>query len=81
MSQIVGHLFQCPSSLPRSVREIVTQIMKGEISDEFPFLFVCLPFEGAEPMVNAIFCETWTALGGENIGTRSIASTMLDIYS
>src|SRR5579863_4326544 len=53
--------------------------MKGEVGDEFPLLPVGLPFEGAEPMVNAIFCETWASLRGEDVGALCITTTMLDV--
>ena len=66
MSQIIGHLFQRPSSLPCLMRKIVTQIMNGEIGDEYPLLPVCLPLKGAEPVVNAVFREMRTSLGGES---------------
>jgi hypothetical protein len=59
--------------------KIVTQIMKGEIGDKFPLVLVCLPFEGAEPMVNAVFREMRTSLGGEDVDAPWVTSTMLDV--
>src|SRR5690349_2689813 len=67
MSQIIGDLFQRPSRLPRSMRKIVPQIMEGKISDQFPLLVVGLPFEGAEPIVNAVFRQTRTSLRSEDV--------------
>ena len=61
------------------MREIVPQVMKREIGDEVPLLLVGLPFEGAEPMVNAIFRKTWTSLGGKDVDAFWVTPTMLEV--
>jgi hypothetical protein len=57
MSEIVGNFFEGPSSLTGAMSEVMAQIMKTEILDQFPFFFVCLLFEGTKLGVNAVFCE------------------------
>src|SRR5207237_3278062 len=79
MPQIIGDLFQRPASLAGTMRKIMAQIMKRESSDEFPFLVVGLPLEAPEPLVNAIFGETRTPLGGKDVGTRSLTPAMLEV--
>jgi hypothetical protein len=67
MSEIIGHFFEAPSGFPCAMREIMAKIMKAQIGNQFPFLFVGLSFEGAEPMVDAIFCQMRTPLRGKDI--------------
>src|SRR5258708_25824396 len=53
--------------------------MKAEIGDEIPFLFVCLSFEGAKPMMNTVFCQMRTPLRGKDKDTLRVTSAVLDI--
>src|SRR5215472_18331714 len=53
--------------------------MKREVCDEFPLLVVGVPLEAAEPLVDAIFSETRTALGGKDVGTGLLAPAMLEV--
>src|SRR5947209_18479587 len=79
MPQIIGDLFQRPASLAGTMRKIVAQIMKREVSDQLPLLAVSVPFEATEPLVNAIFGETRTPLGGKDIRAALLAPAMLEI--
>src|SRR6266487_2416778 len=53
--------------------------MKREGSYEFPFLVVGLPFEALEPLVNPIFAETRTPLGGKDVGTGALTPAVLPV--
>src|SRR5437667_6294395 len=53
--------------------------MKREVSDQLPLLAVSLPFEATEPLVNPIFGETRTPLGGKDVGTRALTPAMLEV--
>src|SRR5690348_16183814 len=55
------------------------QIVKREVSTLLPLIFVCLLFQGTEPMVNADFCQLLAPLRGKDIGALWIASTVLKI--
>ena len=54
MPQIIGHLFQAPTSLACSVRKIVTQIVEIEVVDEPGFCKARPCFELLPPLVDAI---------------------------
>src|SRR5207237_10558904 len=79
MPQIIGDLFQRPARLAGTMRKIVAQLMKREVSDQLPLLAVSVPFEATEPLVNAIFGETRTPLGGKDIRAALLAPAMLEI--
>ena len=61
------------------MRKIVAQIMKREVSDQLPLLVVGTPLEALEPLVNAIFGETRTPLGGKDVGTGALTPSMLEV--
>src|SRR6266567_992581 len=79
MSQIIGKLFQRPAGITGAVRKIVAQIMKREVSDQLPLLVVGTPFEATEPLVNAIFGETRTPLGGKDIRAGMLTPAVLEV--
>jgi hypothetical protein len=73
MSKIVGDLFQGPSCFSRTMGEIVPQIMKREVSNQFPLLLVRLAFQCPEPVMDASFGELGLTLRREDIGAALIA--------
>src|SRR2546423_15156846 len=79
MPQIISDLFQRPASLAGTMRKIVAQIMKREVSDQLPLLAVSVPFEALEPLVNAIFGETRTPLGGKDIWAGALTPAVLEV--
>src|SRR5438874_6844496 len=79
MPQIIGDLFQRPASLAGTMRKIVAQIMKREVSDQLPLLAVSVPFEATEPLVNPIFGETRTPLGGKDIWAGALTPAVLEV--
>jgi hypothetical protein len=54
MPQVIGHLFQAPACCPRSVRKIVTQIMKVDVGDELCLGEMRSGFEVLPPLMDAI---------------------------
>src|SRR5436190_9344721 len=79
MPQIIGDLFQRPASLAGTMRKIAAQIMKREVSDQLPLLAVSVPFEALEPLVNPIFGETRTPLGGKDIWAGALTPAVLEV--
>ena len=79
MAQVIGQLFQCPAGIAPAMRKIVAQIMKREVCDEFPFLVIGVPLEASEPLVNAIFGQTRTTLGGKDVDALWITPAMLEV--
>src|SRR5260221_9146919 len=49
MTQVVGNLFNAPSSLSRPMGEIVPEVMECDIMDEIPLLFGGLFLESLKP--------------------------------
>lgn len=59
--------------------KIVPQIVKGEISNQVPFILLGRMLERTEPMVNAIFCEMCASLRSKDIYRLWITTAVLEI--
>ena len=59
--------------------KIMAQIMKREVSNLVPLIFVRLLLKRTEPMMNARLRQPLAPLRGENVRAGGITSTMLNI--
>src|SRR5258706_7658331 len=62
MPQIVGGLFQCPSSRKRAGSEIITQVMEVDSRNQSLLIWRCLQFERTEPMMQTSLSQPFAAL-------------------
>jgi hypothetical protein len=77
--RVIGNFFQRPLGFTHAMSKIMAQIVKAEIRDEFPLLMVRLLLKGAKPVVNAVLAQSLIPLGGEDVGTSLIATSMLQV--
>jgi hypothetical protein len=71
MPKIVCYFFEGPASFTSTVGKIMPQIMKAEVSNEFPFFIVRLVFETTKPSMNTVFLVN-KAKSGQVLRSRVI---------
>ena len=59
--------------------EVMTQIMEGNILNQFPFLFSRLLLKSPEPLMQTAFRQTFMALREEDIGTDRLTSLLRQV--
>src|SRR5579863_9031436 len=55
MSKIVCYFFEGPPNFASAMGKIMSEVMKAEVSDEFPLFMIRLVFETTKPCMNTVF--------------------------
>jgi hypothetical protein len=56
------------------MREVVPEVMEGEIMDVYPLVFCRPRFQRTEPLVNALFSQAIAPLRGKDVGSISFTT-------
>ncbi len=79
MPQIVGNLFQRPSSRKCAMSKVISQIMKADIGNHGVFFWSRLLFEGTKPVMKTSVCESGASLRRKDIRARLVTRSLLEI--
>lgn len=65
--KVIGHFFERPASLSCSMSEVMSQVMEGEIVNEFPLILGAICLQRPEPVMNPFLGQALAPLRGKEV--------------